>query len=297
MRLATDTARVRVPATSANLGPGYDSMGLALSVFDEVSLRAVSGPTRVEVTGEGAGEVPTDDTHLVVQALRVGLDAAGAPQVGVHMRCTNAIPHARGMGSSASAIVAGLTLASQLTGGALGEADILTLATRMEGHPDNVAPAVVGGITVAWMEGENARCLRMDPPAGLTLTVAIPQSGLSTKKARALLPAQVPHADAAFTAARAALLAASLATGGGDLFAATEDRLHQDYRAEAMPATLALVRCLRAEGVPAVVSGAGPTVLVFGDLVSHQVEAARDAGFEVRALTCPAVGATTLSAQ
>ncbi|MDU0967635.1 MAG: homoserine kinase [Actinomycetaceae bacterium] len=291
MQLAHRAARVKVPATSANLGPGYDSMGLALAVYDEVSVTAIDGPTTVSVEGAGAGQVPTDDSHLVVQALRLGLDAAGCPLKGVDMHCHNRIPHSRGMGSSASAIVAGLALAQALAGPEqLSDADILTLGTRMEGHPDNVAPAVYGGITVAWSEDGEARCLRLDPPADLVLTVFVPSVRLGTAQARALLPEKVPHADAAFNASRAALLAASLATGRGDLFAATEDRLHQAYRAPAMTGSYQLVQALRQRKVPAVISGAGPTVLAFGEVDDAGRQIGAQAGFEVMVLPCPERG-------
>lgn len=295
MGLLGDHARVRVPATSANLGPGYDSMGLALSITDEVEVRVCAGPTRVEVVGEGAGVLATDDSHLVVRALHRGLAAAGCERVNVDMRCHNRIAQSRGMGSSASAIVAGLALARQLTGTALSEDDLLNLATQMEGHPDNVAPALYGGITVAWMGGDRAHCLRLDPPADLALSVAIPTEGLETSRARALLPAEVPHADAAFNAGRAALLAASLATGRGDLFAATEDRLHQPYRASAMPASARLVHLLRARQIPAVISGAGPCVLSFGRLDAQARAHASELGFEVRDVECAREGVEVLS--
>lgn len=163
MRITQDFVAVRVPATSANLGPGFDSFGLALDLWDEVSVHATAGATHVTIEGEGAGVLDEGENHLVVRALRMGLDAAGVAQVGIQMRCMNRIPHSRGLGSSASAIVAGLGLARALIGDpeALTAEDILAIATEMEGHPDNVAPAISGGVTISWMDGELPGMLRL----------------------------------------------------------------------------------------------------------------------------------------
>ncbi|MBD3690038.1 homoserine kinase [Nanchangia anserum] len=290
MGVTVESARVRVPATSANLGPGFDSLGLALDIYDEVEVRTTDGPSRVDIVGEGAGTLATDERHLVVRMLRLGLERAGCPQVGVHMRCHNRIPHSRGMGSSAAAIVAGLGLAAVLSGGALSREDILSLASHEEGHPDNVAPAIYGGLTVSWTDGEDARTLRLDPPEQLRLSVLVPGGELATERARSLLPASVPHADAAFNAARAALLVASLASGGGDLMAATEDRLHQPYRRDIMAESLELMDSLRARRFPAVVSGAGPSVLVFARLDAEARAHVEAADFRLIETTCPASG-------
>ena len=265
MRVHDDFVAVKVPATSANLGPGFDCMGLALDLWDEVSVHATTGPTCVVVEGEGAGDVEQGEDNLVVRALRLALDRAGAPQVGVRMRCTNRIPHSRGLGSSASAIVAGVTLARALIGDAdvLGRQEILEIGSQMEGHPDNVAPAVFGGATVAWMneETEEVGALRLSPPEGIEPVVFIPDFELRTATARAALPRTVAHVDARFNVARAA----SRASGGADLHTllmeATRDRLHQEQRRGAMEPSLALVDWLRGAGYAAVVSGAGPTVM------------------------------------
>ena len=274
MRLHDDFVAVKVPATSANLGPGFDAMGLALDLWDEVSVHATTGPTSVVVEGEGAGNVEQGEDNLVVRALRLALDRAGAPQVGVRMRCMNRIPHSRGLGSSASAIVAGVTLARALIGevDVLGCQEILEIGSEMEGHPDNVAPAVYGGATVAWMNEETSEvgALRLSPPAGVAPVAFVPDFELRTATARAALPESVAHTDARFNVARAAALAAILtggaqASGGADLHSvlmeATRDRLHQEPRRRAMEPTLALVDWLRGAGYAAVVSGAGPTVL------------------------------------
>ena len=261
MRVHDDFVAVKVPATSANLGPGFDCMGLALDLWDEVSVHATTGPTSVVVEGEGAGNVEQGEDNLVVRALRLALDRAGAPQVGVRMRCTNRIPHSRGLGSSASAIVAGVTLARALIGDAdvLGRQEILEIGSQMEGHPDNVAPAVFGGATVAWMneETEEVGALRLSPPEGIEPVVFIPDFELRTATARAALPRTVDHVDARFNVARAASLAALLsgqaqASGGADLHTllmeATRDRLPQEQRRGAMEPSLALVDWLRGVG-------------------------------------------------
>lgn len=265
MRLAADHVRVRVPATSANLGPGFDALGVALGLHDELEVRAVGSPGAVvEVSGEGAGEVPDGEHHLVVRAVRLALDHVGASQVGLHLVCRNRIPHGRGLGSSAAAVVAGILAARALIAEprALDDDVCLALATRMEGHPDNAAPALLGGATVAWTEDAGVRAVRLPVHQGVVPIAVVPPQHLSTRTARSVLPAQVPHTDAAFEAGRAALLVEALGRRPDLLLPATEDRLHQEYRRGVMPDSLALVAALRRQGVAAVVSGAGPTVLV-----------------------------------
>lgn len=303
MRLRDDFVAVTVPATSANLGPGFDSMGLALDLHDEVSVHATTGTTSVVVEGEGAGEVPEDESNLVVRALRLALDRVGAPQVGIRMHCTNRIPHGRGLGSSASAIVAGIGLARALVADpeVLTPSEVLDIGTGMEGHPDNVAPAVLGGATVAWTRDGHSGALRLDPPPEVSPVAFIPDFELATSAARALLPAQVPHADASFNSGRAALLSALLAGAGeealGDatdlhslLMEATRDRLHQEYRRSSMEPSLALVDWLRSAGLPAVVSGAGPTVLSLETVPEAVVAQATGAGWRVLRLQVAARG-------
>ncbi|HYN94427.1 MAG TPA: homoserine kinase [Pilimelia sp.] len=259
--------RVRVPATSANLGPGFDALGLALSLYDDVAARVTGGGFAVTVAGEGAGELPGDEEHLVVRAMLATFDELGGRPPGLAVECVNRIPQARGLGSSSAAIVAGVLLARALVAGgadALDDAGALRVAARLEGHPDNVAPCLLGGFTIAWTEVDGARAVSLPPAAGVQPTVFVPAERGLTAQARAALPATVPHADAALTAGRAALLTHAVTAAPELLFAATEDRLHQEYRAPGMPATAALVRALRAAGVAAVVSGAGPTVLALG---------------------------------
>ena len=219
----------------------------------------------------GEGKVPTDDSNLVVRALRVGLETAGAPQAGFEMRCVNRIPHGGGMGSSASAAVAGLMLARGLINEpeALDGETVFALATEFEGHPDNVAPAVFGGATVAWVDGEGApRCAPMPVDATLPVSLLVPPdtTRLSTEEARKVLPETVPRADALFNTSRAAVLMLALAGRPDLLMAGTQDRLHQDYRRGVLPASTQVMDALRKQGYPAVISGAGPTVLVLAHL-------------------------------
>lgn len=274
MRLIRDETTVRVPATSANLGPGFDAFGLAHGIHDHIQVRATAGTTRVQVSGEGAGEVPTGEEHLIVRALRAALDHAGAPQAGFELRCHNAIPHGRGLGSSASAVVAGLLAARGLISEpeALDEDTLLNLACSFEGHPDNAAPALLGGATIAWCSGNRAHAARVPLHVDFQPTVLVPTERLPTRRARAVLPDVVAHSDAAFNAGRAGLLVLALGARPDLLLAATEDRLHQDQRADSMMATAALVQRLRAAGAPAVISGAGPTVLVLAPLSEPQRE-------------------------
>jgi homoserine kinase len=281
---------VSVPATSANLGPGFDALGLALDHRDRVTARAVAGGgVDITVTGAGADTVPRDERHLVYRSMRAAFEHMGTSTPGIRLTCENAIPHARGLGSSSAAIVAGICLARGLVaGGSLLMADdaVFALAAAIEGHPDNVAPALFGGFTIAYRDGEHVRAVSVSVDPRVQVVAFVPPQGVETSVARGLLPATVPHGDAAASAGRAALLVAALSRQPELLLAATEDRLHQDYREPAMPATLALVRSLRADGVPAVVSGAGPTVLAFTDLAEREALAARVPG-GWQALTVP----------
>ncbi|RYC14725.1 homoserine kinase [Nocardioides zhouii] len=263
--------RVTVPATSANLGPGFDSLGLALSLRDELEAEVLPEGLVVEVEGAGAdtagGGVPRDETHLVVRAMRAAFDLMGEQPPGLRLSCRNLIPHARGLGSSSAAIVAGVVLARGLVaGGQLLASDdaLFDLAADLEGHPDNVAPAFFGGFVISGREDDRWYAVRAGVDPRITAVVFVPPTGVETKVARGLLPEVVPHADAAANSGRAALLVAALTGQPEHLLAATRDWLHQEQREPAMPDTLALVRRLRADGVPAVVSGAGPTVLAFG---------------------------------
>jgi homoserine kinase len=266
MAFLTDPVLVRAPATSANLGPGFDALGLALARHDEVMARVTAGGVSVEVTGEGAGDLPTDASHLVVRSMKALFDELGEHPAGLELRCHNRIPQARGLGSSSAAIVAGILAARALVADGtarVSDEAVLRLAARLEGHPDNVAPCLLGGFTIAWTSDDGAYAVREDPASGIRPVVFVPSERGLTEVARAALPDSVPHGDAAFNAGRSALLVHALTRAPGLLFAATEDRLHQQYRASGAPESAALVARLRDEGVAAVISGAGPTVLAF----------------------------------
>jgi len=260
---------VTVPASSANLGPGFDSFGLALGLYDEVRLAVAPSGLTIEVLGEGAGTVPVDEAHLVVRSMRATFAELDAFPPGLRLRCRNAVPHGRGLGSSAGAVVAGIVAARELAARSgvditrLQSGGALRLAADLEGHPDNVAAALLGGLTLAWSDNGGARAVRLQPTT--SVVALVPPRAVSTELARTLLPTQVPHADAAANAARAGLLVAALTVRPDLLLAGTEDRLHQEYRASVLADSLTAVRRLRAAGHAAVVSGAGPTVLVLGD--------------------------------
>ncbi len=269
MAFVDGPVRLTVPATAANLGPGFDALGLALDLRDELEAVVVPEGLQVDVSGEAATEVPTDETHLVVRAMRAAFDAMGEQPPGLRLTCRNSVPHARGLGSSAAAIVGGIHLARALVEGGrsrLKDPAAFQLAASLEGHPDNVAAAGFGGLTVAWREGEAFHAAPTQVAPGIGTVVFVPPTPVSTELARGLLPPTVPHADAAASAGRAALLVAALATGWtAKLHDGTRDWLHQEYRRSAMPESLDLVDDLRAAGHAAVVSGAGPTVLVLTD--------------------------------
>lgn len=276
-----------VPATSANLGPGYDTFGLALDLRDTLTAEVRPAGLEILVEGAGADDVPRDESHLVVRSMRAAFEAMGEQPPGLRLRCHNVIPHSRGLGSSSAAIVAGVTLARALVAGGsllMDDVDLFALAADLEGHPDNVAPAFFGGFTVSGHDGERffATSAAVDPR--VSVVVFVPPDPVSTEVARGLLPPDVPHADAAANAGRAALLVAALGGRPELLLLATEDRLHQDYRRPAMPASHDLMTALRADGVPAIISGAGPTVLAFSGPRDAALLARCPEGWAVHAL-------------
>jgi homoserine kinase len=264
--------RVRVPATSANLGPGFDALGLALTLYDEVEAEITGSGLAIEVSGEGDDTATAGEGHLVVRAIRAAFAAAGAGQPpGLALRCVNAIPQGRGLGSSAGAVVAGLLAGRALAGGVAefaggGVAEfagggVLPLASELEGHPDNAAACLSGGLTIAWNPGTGPRAIRLDPRPEIVPVVCVPAVSMATAAARRALPASVPHADAAANAGRSALLVAALTQAPDLLLDATRDLLHEPYRAPLMPDTADLIARLRGAGIAAVLSGAGPSVL------------------------------------
>ena len=254
---------VRVPATSANLGPGFDALGLALTLHDVVEARVTPDGISIEVSGAGEDSAARGEDHLVIRAMRAAFEVLGAQPPGIGLRCDNAIPQGYGLGSSAGAIVSGLLAARALAADSkdLTDADVLRIATQIEGHPDNVAACLAGGLAIAWTSASGTHTARLEPVDGLTPVLCIPAHPVPTETARGLLPPSVPHADAAANAARAALLIAGLTVDPALLMAGTEDFLHQPYRAAAMSATADLIGRLRTAGIPAAVSGAGPAVL------------------------------------
>ncbi len=256
---------VQVPATTANLGPGFDTLGLALSLYDHITVTVRDEPgATVDVHGVGAGEVPTDATNLVVRTIAHTFRSFGRQVPGLDITAHNAIPHGRGLGSSGAAIVSGVMAAKGLLEGIvpMDAGMLLAIASELEGHPDNVAPALFGGLTIAWTGGDGPHYKKLFVHRGVSPLICVPQATMSTKVARSLQPISVPHEDAIFNVSRSALLIAALIQSPELLLAATEDRLHQSYRAAAMPETDSLIATLRAAGFPAVVSGAGPSILV-----------------------------------
>ena len=268
-------AQVSVPASSANIGPGFDSFAIALEMRDRYAAQILDDESfDVDVTGEGADQVKKDAKNLIIKSMMRGFEHMGGKPRGIALRALNVIPHGRGLGSSASAIVGGLALARSLvlTGEQyMSDEDLITLATELEGHPDNVAAAFYGGATIAWLESKiNSEGVSSNIGRAVSLKVddrikallIVPENQLSTAKARKLLPESISHQDAVLNSSRTALLVHALAERPDLLFTATEDLLHQKYREEAMPKSIALVEKLRGAGLAAVVSGAGPSVMV-----------------------------------
>jgi len=296
---------VRVPATSANLGPGFDSLGLAVGLYDTVRVRTSAEPgTTVSISGEGAATLPTDDTHLVVRTIRETVASAGFSVPGLQLEAQNVIPHGRGLGSSASAIVSGVLAGNALLPAEqrLDAAALLDLCSRLEGHPDNVAPALAGGLAISWEEDGIFRSVSAPVHGEIIPVAAVPATELSTESARGLLPGEVPHAAAAANSGRAALLIHALGTEPALLPEGTVDFLHQEYRAAAMAPSAALMLHLRKHGIAAVISGAGPTVMALANgeaqaeqaerLIASHLAAAKTADFwRVLRLSVDRVGA------
>jgi homoserine kinase len=293
MTFLAGTAVVTVPASSANLGPGFDALGLALELRDALRGSVVERGLTVSVEGEGADAVPLDESHLVVRAMREAFAVLGESPPGLELVCTNRIPHARGLGSSSAAIVGGVHLARALVvrgHDAMSDLEAFRLAARIEGHPDNVAAACFGGLTVSGAATDGFFAARAEVASSIRAVVLVPPTPLSTEVARGLLPDVVPHAEAAANAGRAALLMAALAGQPSLLLTATEDLLHQSYRRPAMPGSLDLVDTLRSAGHAAVVSGAGPTVLVLTVAETADVLACAPDGWDARVLDIAATG-------
>jgi homoserine kinase len=286
---------VSVPATSANLGPGYDALGLALEIRDFVTAQFTEdNKVTVEVIGQGAGKLPTDETHLIAKTIIDACKAFGTEVTGLRVECKNAIPQGRGLGSSAAAIVAGLVLASELTYARASEDELLQMANAIEGHPDNVAACLLGAMTIAWLEDDGkANSVSMNVHPEISPVLGIPQTELDTHKARGLIPETIPHVDAAFNAGRSALLVAAMIGDPDFLLEATEDKLHQPFRAQAYPESMELISQLREAEIAACISGAGPTVIALStsDQVAQASEIIAKSGFTAAAVAVADQGA------
>lgn len=287
--------KVRVPATSANLGPAYDAAGLALQIYNELTLSIAAGTCpEVRVRGEGAFSLPRDGNHLSIQAADHIFRAAGLNPPCWSLQQLNHIPIAAGLGSSAAAIVGGAVAANAFLPQPLSDEQILELAVQLEGHPDNVAPAFYGGLVISCREGERLRTYRAQPAAGLRLLLAVPEITLATSEARRVLPGQVPHSDAVFNAGRAAALVAALIAGKEDVLNwAMQDRLHQPYRHPLIPGSEAALAAARRAGAGgAAISGAGPSIIALwfeekkGDLRENSIAAALETAFAGAGIDC-----------
>ena len=266
--------KVTVPATSANLGPGFDSLGMALAFYDEYELETTDTGLDISIDGEGSKSAAKDESNLIYKSIKLVFDSVGEKVPGIRLRCKNSIPHGRGMGSSGAAVAGGVMLAAGLLANKkFSEQQLLEFATRMEGHPDNVAPALFGGLTIAWVDETGPHHKKLTVHRGISPLVLVAPNEMSTKLARSLQPESVPHTDAVFNVSRSALLVAALTQSPELMMSATEDRLHQNYRASAMPETSKLISKLRENGHPAVVSGAGPSVLVLDGDPQNRLEA------------------------
>ncbi|HWR41129.1 MAG TPA: homoserine kinase [Patescibacteria group bacterium] len=261
-----DTIKIRVPGTTANCGPGFDTIGVACSIYNDLEISwAEAGQLNIEITGEGAGHIPVTADNVVIKAIKQVFRRLGKKNWGLTIKMHNQIPLSRGLGSSAAAIVAGLFAANEITGRQLSGDDLLLMATVMEGHPDNVAPALFGGITVSIMEGDLVRCLRFIPPQPLSMIVAVPDFHLSTRSARQVLPKTVPFANAVYNVSRTALLVGALCQGDMTLLEyALKDKLHQPYREKLIPGMMDVLNAATEAGAwGAALSGAGPCLIAF----------------------------------
>jgi homoserine kinase len=262
--------RVRVPASTANLGPGFDALGMALGLYNEVEVELTGDGLSLEVQGEGAERLQAlGERNLVARSVTGTLERLGVPAGGVRIRMENSIPLSRGLGSSSAAALGGVAAAAALAGASLPPEEILDLALPFEGHPDNITPALLGGLTVSTLVEGRVRCVKLPVPAELRAVAVIPEFHLSTAKARKALPPSVPRADAIFNVGRVALFLGAMQTGRLDLLReAAQDRLHQPYRAPLVPGMAeVLAEGERAGALACFLSGAGPTLLalVTGD--------------------------------
>jgi len=282
---------VKVPASSANLGPGFDTLGLALGLYDTVDVEVIPQGLEVEIFGEGEDDLPRDGSHLVVKAIRAGLKAADVDVPGLRVVCHNNIPQSRGLGSSAAAAVAGVAAANGLAGFPLDDAQVVQLSSAFEGHPDNAAASVLGNAVVSWTEipvdgrtHPQYKAVSILVHPSIRAFALVPAFHASTEAVRRVLPSDVTHVDARFNVSRCAVMTVALQHHPELLWEGTRDRLHQPYRADVLPVTAEWVNRLRNKGYAAYLSGAGPTcmVLTTEDGVDEKsLQDARDAGLRV----------------
>ena len=262
-------ATVTVPGSSANLGPGFDTLGIAVSIYDTVEVEVTASGLDVQIFGEGADELPRDNSHLVVKAIRSGLKAADVEAPGLKVTCNNNIPQSRGLGSSAAAAVAGVVAANTLAGGPLSTDEIVQLSSEFEGHPDNAGASVLGAAVVSWTEipvdGRSLpeyRAVGVEVDPRISAYALVPDFHASTNAVRKVLPSHVTHTDARFNVSRTAVMTVAIQNHPELLWEGTRDRLHQPYRSDVLPVTAEWVNRLRNRGYAAYLSGAGPTVMV-----------------------------------
>ena len=306
MTNSASTIRVAAPATTANLGPGYDCLGMALDIWNtiEVEPLAVGAASSVAVSGEGEGELEAVPDNLVYRSMEFLYRELGRELPPVSINCNNEIPLARGLGSSAAAIAGGLAAANILSGGQFSQRDQLEMAATIEGHPDNVAAAVMGGLQLVVADESTLYTVAVSIPAAMHAVLYIPERRISTADARSVLPQQLPVADAVHNMSRVALLVAGMATNHPEfLDVATQDRLHQPYRQPLFPAMKLLMKAARDAGaLGAFLSGSGSTVLALTQgremtVAYEMAEAARQASVEgtVKVTQPTALGAHLLS--
>ena len=259
--------RVRIPATTANCGPGFDTLGIACSLYNHVELHhdPLGSGIDISVCGDGADTVPKDTRNLVLRSVQAVFEAAGKPLGRLQLCLDNEIPLSRGLGSSSAAIVGGLTAANAVLGNVFSQDKLLDMATAIEGHPDNVAPAIYGGFTISAVQGKAVVCMRLPVPNALKLIVCVPDFRLSTHKSRQALPAHVTMKDAVFNVSRATLLVGAIVTGQlNHLCAALEDRLHQPYRASLITGMQDVFdAAAKAGALGTTISGAGPSLMAY----------------------------------
>lgn len=277
---------VTVPATTANLGPGFDCLGLALTLYNRVTFTDAAATFAIHISGEGADWLPTDESNLVWQAAQRLFETVDKWPAGTQIELENGIPAGSGLGSSAAAVVGGLVAANALVGGGLSRHELLELATEIEGHPDNVAPALFGGLTLINQTnvGLHLECI---PVPALTAVIVLPDFALSTAQARAALPKQVTRQDAIFNVGRMGLLLRALQAGDHDkLRLAMQDRLHQPYRLPLVPGLEDVFAAAYAAGASGVaLSGAGPSLIAFAPHDPAPIAAACQHAFTQAGLT------------